>query len=294
MGTLSKKVERVVLVTNTAKDPDFEYLGRVYALLSAHGAEVRVPISYKGDLPASFDVSYFEEDELYRDADAAIVLGGDGTILKAAPEAIKCGTPILGVNLGRVGYMADVGLDDLDCIGRLFEGKYSISERMTLKVETEDNSGRECVYENALNDAVLHCSAIGKVQGLSVYHGGALVADHRGDGIVITTPTGSTAYSMSAGGPVLDPSLECICITPICSLSPAARPIVFSVDREISMEVARDNRAGLFLSCDGFDCAELSVDTKIIISRSEKKAKLISLDDQEFFKVLRKKTISAI
>ena len=290
----SKKVERAVLVTNTAKDGDFEHFTKIYELIRSYGAEVRVPSLYRDHLGDKYEVTYLEDETLYEGADAAIILGGDGTILKAAPYAVRCGTPILGVNLGRIGYMADVGWADTDVIGRLFEGKYYISERMTLCVSVEENGERRCVYENAINDAVIHSALIGRVHGVSVYSGGVPVSEHRGDGLIISTPTGSTAYSMSAGGPVLDPSLECICVTPLCSLSPAARSMVFSADSELEIVNAPDNRVGVHLQCDGFDGADISPNTKIIISRSEKKAKLISMDNEVFFNVLHKKIMSAI
>ena len=294
MDCISKKVKVAVLITNTSKDRTFEHFTKIYRLIKEHGASVRVPDIYREYLSSEYDVEYLCEEELYCGADAAIVLGGDGTMLKAATGAVSHGTPILGVNLGRVGYMAEVGKSDIDVIGRLFEGRYSISERMTLRVCVEESGRRRVVYENALNDAVLHSSRIGRVQGLRIYSGGMFVAEHRGDGLIISTPTGSTAYSMSAGGPVLDPSLECMCVTPVCSLSPAARAMVFSADRELEIENSRDNADGIYLSCDGFGGVILSKSARIIISRSDKKAKLISMGNEEFFNVLRKKLTSAM
>ena len=294
MDCISKKVECLVLVTNTMKDAYFTEFMKVYNLVASYGAEIRVPMEYKGHLSPECRITYLDQDMLYCGADAAIVLGGDGTILKMAPLAIEHDVPILGVNLGRIGYMADVGMDEIELIGRLFDGRYAISDRMTLRVETEREGVRECIYEYALNDAVMRSSATGKVQGLYVYSGGELVAEHRGDGIIVSTSTGSTAYSMSAGGPVLDPSLDCICITSICSLSPAARSLVFSAKKELAVEVAEDNRGVILLACDGTDPVEVPPDTKIIISRADKRAKLISPEDKKFFCVLRKKLMSAI
>ena len=294
MDCISKKVESVVLVTNTMKDADLSEFMKVYDIVASYGPEIRSPIEYRDQLPSECNISYLDSEQLYCGADAAIVLGGDGTILKMAPMAITYDVPILGVNLGRIGYMADVGMDEIDLIGRLFEGRYAISDRMTLRVETEREGVRECIYEYALNDAVMRSSATGKVQGLYVYSGGELVAEHRGDGIIVSTSTGSTAYSMSAGGPVLDPSLDCICITSICSLSPAARSLVFSAKKELAVEVAEDNRGVVLLVCDGTDPVEVPPDTRIIISRADKRAKLISPEDKKFFCVLRKKLMSAI
>ncbi len=293
MNCISKRAEKVVLITNTAKDSDFSLYKKILELILSHGVEARSPEGYADGF---FDprVKYMSESDLYTGADAAIILGGDGTILKRAPGAIRAGCPILGVNLGRVGYMAEIGKDETDVISRLFEGQYRISERMTLCVSIEDGGERKVVYENALNDAVIHSDKIGRVLDLNLYSGNVKVAEHRGDGIIISTPTGSTAYSMAAGGPVLDPSLECICITPVCALSPAARPMVFSSEHELEIEKGKGHSLGIFLSCDGDDGVTLSGTAKIIIKRSDTKAKLISIDDEEFFSVFRKKITSAM
>ncbi len=293
MNFVSKKAEKVVLITNTAKDSDFSLYKKILELILSHGAEARTPEIYKDEC---FDprIRYMPEEALYEGADAAIVLGGDGTILKWAPGAVHAGCPILGVNLGRVGYMAEIGKDEIELISRLFEGRYLISERMTLSVSVIEGGDVRTVYENALNDAVIHSNEIGRVLDLELFSGGVRVAEHRGDGIIISTPTGSTAYSMAAGGPVLDPNLECICITPVCALSPAARPMVFSAERELEIKKGHGHSKGFYLSCDGADGETLSGEAKIIIKRSDTKAKLISIDDEEFFSVFRKKITSAM
>ena len=293
MDCISKKVKDAVLITNTAKDKDFGLYKKVLNIICSCGAEVRSPKVYEGEI-SDTRVKFLDYGELYRGADAAIILGGDGTILKAAPAAISAGCPILGVNLGRIGYMAEVGKDETELIERIFEGRYRVSERMTLRICVEEEGKRRTVYEHALNDAVLHSDGIGRVLGINVFSGGVLVAEHRGDGLIVSTPTGSTAYSLSAGGPVLDPSLECLCITPVCSLSPAARSMVFSADSEIEIEAVPDNRGGMFLSCDGNEGIALPGNARIIISRSDRKAKLISVGNEEFFNVLRKKIMSAM
>lgn len=293
MDCISKKVKDAVLITNTAKDKDFELYKKVLEIICSNGASVRTPKIYEGDVTDP-RVIFMDYEDLFRGADAAIVLGGDGTILKAAPGAIAEGCPLLGVNLGRIGYMAEIGKDETELIGRIFEGRYKISERMTLRIFVEEDGVRRTVYENALNDAVLHSDGIGRVLGINVFSGGVLVAEHRGDGLIISTPTGSTAYSLSAGGPVLDPSLECLCMTPVCSLSPASRSMVFSADSEIEIETVHDNRGGMFLSCDGKQGITLPSRARIIISPSDRKAKLISVGNEEFFSVLRKKIMSAM
>ncbi len=294
MNCISKKVRTVALVTNTAKDKDFALFLKVLGIISGRAEQIRVPLEYKDELGDMDGVVYMERAQMYSGADAAIVLGGDGTILRAASLAIKEDCAILGINLGRIGYMAEVGKDECEKITRLFDGLYRTSERMTLKVSVVQGGETYTVCENALNDVVIRSVRIGKVLGLNAYFDGVLVSEHRGDGLIVSTPTGSTAYSISAGGPVLDPSLECLCITPVCSLSPAARSIVFSAGGEIEVAATYDNRDGICISCDGEDGKMLDRDARIVISRAEKKARLISLGEEEFFNVLRKKTMSAM
>ena len=289
----AKKAEKIVLITNTKKDTDLSLYKEIIALAHSYGVEVRTPEAYREQC---FDarVKYMPDECVYEGADAAVVLGGDGTILKAATGAVRSGCPILGVNLGRVGYMAEVGKDEIALIKKLFEGDYRISERMTLTVWLEDGGVRVAIYENALNDVAIHSDKIGRVLDLEISSGGSPVAELRGDGVVISTPTGSTAYSMSAGGPVLDPSLECICITPISSLSPAARPMVFSAEHELKIKKGCSSSNGLFVCCDGNEGMGVCADARIIIKRSETKARLISLGEEQFFSVYRKKIISAM
>ncbi len=289
----AKKAERVVLITNAQKDTELAIYKEVLELALSFGAEVRTPEKYNEQC---FDprVKYMSDETVYEGADAAVVLGGDGTILKVASGAIRSGCAILGVNLGRVGYMAEIGKSEISKISRLFEGNYRISERMTLSVWIEKDGKRTSVYENALNDAVIRSGTVGKVLSINLYSGNAAVAEHRGDGIIISTPTGSTAYSMSAGGPVIDPSLECLCITPVCSLSPAARSMVFSAEHELQAESGADYTGEFLLCCDGIDNISVSEKSKIIIKRSPLKARLISIGEEEFFSVFRKKITSAM
>lgn len=294
MDYISKKVKSVVLMTNPLKDKDYAEFFKVLGLLESQDADIRLLDSYRDIVGVRPGVTYYKEEQLYCSADAAIVLGGDGTILRSAQYAIREQCPILGVNLGRVGYMAEIGKDEVALITRLFEGRYKISERMTLNVRVIDGDRSYTVCEYALNDAVFHSASIGRVLGFTVYCDGARVAEHRGDGVIVSTPTGSTAYSMSAGGPVLDPVLECICVTPVCSVSPAARSMIFSADGEFHITACSDNRGEVFLSCDGSDGITISKNAKVIISRADKKAKLIAVGKKEFFNVLSKKITSAM
>ena len=172
---------------------------------------------------------YLPMDAVYAQADILIVLGGDGSILEAARRAAQRGTPILGINLGRLGYMAELEMGDLDELDRLFTGDYHIDARSMLRVELlSGNEIKSFCY--ALNDAVISNGSVSRMIDLELSEGGALVTTYRADGLIIATPTGSTAYSMSAGGAIVDPRVSCFCATPICPHSFIARPLIFSDD----------------------------------------------------------------
>jgi NAD+ kinase len=170
---------------------------------------------------------YLPMDTVYSEADILIVLGGDGSILEAARRATHRGTPILGINLGRLGYMAELELGELDLLKNLFTGEYEIEKRAMLRIELRSGSDlRSFCY--ALNDAVISNGSVSRIIDLELSEGGVPVTTYRADGLIIASPTGSTAYSMSAGGAIVDPRVPCICVTPICPHSFIARPLIFS------------------------------------------------------------------
>ncbi len=218
--------------------------------------------------------------DIPEDADAMIALGGDGTMLHASICAVKLGIPIIGVNLGFLGYMTELDRSEIPMLSRLFSGDYEIQERMALTAELSNGE----TYM-ALNDAVIHSSGIHMVS-IRLTCEGSDVGVYRGDGLVFATPTGSTAYSMSAGGPIIDPELKGICVTPICPQSLVARPMVFSPERELIAEILDSECT---ITPDGTDSMLLKQGDKIKISRHKAPVRLISLKDNEFFGVLSDK-----
>ncbi len=213
-------------------------------------------------------------------ADAVVALGGDGTMLHASLCAVKHNLPIIGVNLGFVGYMTELDRGEIAMLSRLFEDNFTTEERMTLSIVTPN--GCECLV---LNDAVVHSKGANMVS-VRLNCEGADVGLYRGDGLIFATPTGSTAYSMSAGGAVIDPHLKCICVTPICPQSLVAKPMVFSPDRELTAEV---QGSGCTVTLDGGEPIPLEAGAIIKIKRHSEPVKLIRLKDNEFFSVLRSK-----
>lgn len=214
-------------------------------------------------------------------ADVMIALGGDGTIMRAAHLACAHKLPVIGVNLGRIGYMAELDKSEISLIKGFFNGEYKEEERMLLNVKANDT-----VYQ-ALNDAVFHsqnkhmCKYILSCDGNTVN-------DYRGDGLIIATPTGSTAYSTSAGGSVIDPKLECISVTPICPQSLTVRPMVFSSDNTFTVTAQSDE---CMMTVDGGTPIALKVGDSVTVEKSELRLRMIRLKNCGFYEVLRNKTV---
>ncbi|MGN1473326.1 MAG: NAD(+)/NADH kinase [Eubacteriales bacterium] len=282
---MNRKVHTLVLVTNTMKDPDLSVYRQILDYTLSLGFEVRVP----AELPAQGAQAFSDPDALYCGADCAVLLGGDGTILNAARFAVPAGCPMLGINLGRMGYMAELEVHEYRLLSRLRDGDYGIEQRMTLSVETESGGIRRTVYGNALNDAVITNGVDTHVIDLLLRCDGAEVLSYRGNGLILSSPTGSTGYAMSAGGPVVDPSMDCMTVVPICSVSPAAKPLVFSADSEMTIENRYERLPWVLLTVDGREACELPVGARVVCRRAPQTAKMIRLKDNKFFSVLRAK-----
>lgn len=225
-------------------------------------------------------------------AECAIVLGGDGTILSAARELAVHDIPILGVNLGNFGFLAEVEAKDIEkTLERILMKHYCIEERMML----ETTVIKDGVSENiglALNDLVASRTAISRMVGYSIFVNGNLVNHYAADGIIISTPTGSTAYNLSAGGPILAPYTESMVITPICPHSLTARSIVLSGNDEIRITFDINRSAwekDLMITIDGQQVINIQSNTQVIIKKSQVKTKLLKLKENDFYTLLRRK-----
>ena len=231
---------------------------------------------------------YLPMDSVYAEADLLIVLGGDGTILESARRAAPKGTPILGVNLGRVGYMAELELDELDMLHRLFTGEYEIEKRAMLRVELR-SGGELKSFCYALNDAVISNGSVARIVDLELSEGGVPVTTYRSDGLIVATPTGSTAYSMSAGGAIVDPRVSCICVTPVCPFSFASRPLIFSDQAVLEVRNICAREKMLYLTVDGKMNFELYRNQTVRITKAKMETKLIRLKPCGFYRKLRQK-----
>ena len=190
-------------------------------------------------------------NELYKDAEMAIVIGGDGSVLECMRHAAPEGVLVLRINMGRIGYMSELEPNELGLLDRLFEGEYTVDERAMLSVERVSSSGQVRFRGEALNEAVISNGAAARIIDLELSNGDEIVSTYRADGLVVATPTGSTAYSLSAGGPIVDPRLSCFCVTPVCPHSLLARPLVFSDTAQLSVKNVCVREKVLHLTLDG-------------------------------------------
>ena len=230
---------------------------------------------------------YMPEEEMLDACDLAVAIGGDGTLIHAAKQAALYGKPILGLNIGRLGYMADLEMDDLEKFNKIISGDYFIERRMMLKAELKSGNNNKAFY--ALNDAVISKGTLSGIVDFHVNYNGKGLLNCRSNGIIISTPTGSTAYSMSAGGPVLDPSVEGILLTPICSHSLFSRPILVSSKGELNITPSFSTGKQTFLQIDGEEGTEVFDGDVLSVRRAEISVSLIRLENDSFYNVLCKK-----
>lgn len=254
------------IIANSYKDPNGEYTAVVEKKIRELNAEV----------------TSFEE------AEAIIVLGGDGTLLQVAGENIGLETPLLGVNIGTLGYLAETDMSEIDvAITRLIEDDYTIDERMMLYGRVESEDGEVC--DHALNDvAITGCGALCIVR-YDLYVNGELLNSYSADGLVISTPTGSTGYNMSAGGPIVDPKANMLVVTPICPHTLNTRSIVLSPEAEIRVQISDSQRTPVAVQFDGRSPYMVGPGKSAYVIRSSEITRTIKLHKESFLNTLHAK-----
>lgn len=243
--------------------------------------------AYLPDSMFGTDYILIPEKEIYEKSDIIITVGGDGTIIRYAKLAAKAGKPVLGVNAGRIGFLAQVEPNELNSLKKLKTGEYSVEKRMLLNIDLVENGVTKASY-TAMNDAVISSGFISRIIDIKAYLGEECVS-YRADGMIISTPTGSTAYSLSAGGPIIDPVTECILVTPICSHTLTAKPIILNRDATLKLKAQSLKKSDIYFSVDGRRAGEIKPYTDIIIKKSPYSVDLIRLDDKSFYKAISEK-----
>ena len=285
---------RVILSSNPYRDKGLRAALEARRILERAGAETVLCLPFrprKGDrleLPRQLPMGELEE-ELTR-ADLLVCFGGDGTILHAARDATLHDVPVLGVNMGSVGFMAELERGELPVLADLVKNGFSTEDRMMLDVRVL-RGDKQIFQDLALNDAVCSKGSVARVAELEVWADGTRISQISGDGVIVATPTGSTAYSMSAGGPIVEPSAKNFLITPICAHAMLAKSIVVAPSRVITVRVGKVGRHNAFLSVDGGRAFRLSVGDEITVKSSQKATRLVRLKKTSFFEILNKKFI---
>lgn len=281
---------KIILSPNPYRDRGLKTAQAADRILKEAGVETCFCLPFEPDphfeLPKN--LIYADIDSEITDADLLICFGGDGTLLHAAKLAYSYGVPIMGVNMGSVGFMAELEHSELKHLARLAKGDYKIEQRMMLDVSLI-HERREIFSEHALNDAAITKGAVARVVEMSVSADGELISSLSGDGVVVSTPTGSTAYSLSAGGPVVEPTAENLIITPICAHVLQSKSYVLSKDRTVEIRLGRQARKTAYLSVDGGRAIRLSGGDVIRIRRSERGISLVRLTERSFYQTLRAK-----
>ncbi len=271
---------RVALIPNTEKQGAKEVAVNAVRILKAAGAEV---FSFLEGIGAELET----EEKLYSACDVILTVGGDGTIIRSAKKAAAFGRPVLGINVGRLGFLAEVEKDNLSALENVVKGEYTLSHRFMVNARVYENE--ELVTEGvAINDAVMASGSIAKLLDIEVDIAEETLS-YRSDGIIISTPTGSTAYSMSAGGPIIDPNVRCFAVTPICSHSLTTRPMIIGEDEKLILRLPKDKRENAVFSLDGRFCCNVNKDVYIELTKAPYDALFVSLKGKGIYKTLSKK-----
>lgn len=281
------ETKKIGFVTNIEKDPILQETKKMVDFVLKKGCEVYVSENFSDVHP---DVIATSSSEMYKSVDFVVVIGGDGTILRVARSAAIFDTPILGINFGTLGYLADVEkINAIDAIEKVLNGDFTIENRMMLEPYVE----RGCVSHEinlALNEVCITNSVCSRMIKLSVEVNGEYFDTFRADGIIVSTPTGSTAYNLSAGGPILSPHTELMTITHICPHTLYARPFVIDGNDVVRIRV-QSNYNNVQMSCDGQSTVQMKNDDVIIVKKSRYVTRIIKTTNMNFYDILRRKMV---
>ncbi len=275
---------KVYIIPNLNKELAYDAAAKAVDVLSEHGAQILINKELITLL--SFDnVQYISAEHALNECDVIVTIGGDGTLLHIADKS--AGKPMLGINVGRLGFLATVEFDEIYTkLARLAVGDYTIDKRSMLDIMI---SGNEKKHFNALNDIIISKPNISNTIDVDIYCDEIPVNKFRGDGVIVATPTGSTAYSLSAGGPVLDARIEGIIVTPICAHGLHNPPVVFSSNRKMRIKVSTYDGTDAMFSIDGKDGHSIKCGETVAVSLADEYMKLVCFNEADQFEAIDKK-----
>lgn len=283
-------MKSVILAPNPYRDKDFQVVRGALRVLRDAGIQPKLCLPFDMDHACELprDLRFTRLERELPNAEMVICFGGDGTILHMAKAAARKGVPILGVNLGTMGFMAELESTELDKLAKLAAGEYTYDNRMMLDVTIRRD--RDVLFHDiCLNDVVVTKGAVARIVHLIVKCNGVQAMQCDGDGVIVATPTGSTAYSLSAGGPIVEPEARNILITPICVHDVGSRCLVASDRRVVTVEMASAARRNAYLSVDGGKSIRLNLGEVATVKRSQLETKLVRLKDRSFYDVVNAK-----
>jgi NAD+ kinase len=276
---MPERAGRVLIVANLEKESAERVAGTVAAALKELGVE-SLSYFYSGDP---------DGPPKAEGADLVVSVGGDGTVLYAARIAAPLGIPVLPINLGRLGFIAEIGMGDCrEAVAAWAQGRLPLSERLMLAVDYWHEGSCAASYW-AMNDATVSAQGIAKLIGFGIKLGDSSLVRYRADGVIIATPTGSTAYNLAAGGPVLHPEMEAIIINPVCPFTLSNRPLVVPADESIEITIEEGRRTSVMLTIDGQETCSLRTGDRIRISGAPRKARIFVSEGFAFYELLRSK-----
>lgn len=283
-------MKNVILTPNPYRDRNFQTVRSAIQILKDAGMRPVVCLPF--DVDKSFDlpkdIRFSRLERELPGADVVVCFGGDGTILHTAKAATKRGIPILGVNIGTMGFMAELESTELHRLAQLASGDYSMDNRMMLDVTVQRD--RDIIFDDiCLNDVAVTKGAVARIVYLSVECDGVQAMTCGGDGVIVATPSGSTAYSLSAGGPIVEPDAKNIIITPICAHDMGSRCVVASDRRVVTVRMVQNARRNAYLSVDGGKALRLNMGDVATIRKSRYETKLVKLNDRSFYDVVNAK-----
>jgi NAD+ kinase len=278
-------MKKILFYPNPVKDFSIEVISSVLSYLLSLNLQIVVPNECKHHISPEFKLTFLPLADALSETDMVLTFGGDGTILHVAAMCAKANKPILGINAGHIGFMTELELSEMNEMKRLITAEYSIDKRMMLDVEVLREN--QVFYKGtALNDVILTKGNIFRIIDITVLIGKKEVLDFDGDGIVVCTPTGSTAYSLSAGGPIIEPCTENIIITPICPHVLHVKPFVISTRHKVTVKTGKLSGKAAFLSLDGGESIQLLEKDSIQIKKSSYQTSLIRFKNDNFYNIL--------
>lgn len=281
---------KIILSPNPYRDKGMVAVREAEQILKSVGMETALCLPFRPDhlneLPRDLHLKDIHTE--LKNADMIICFGGDGTILHSARFARSANIPILGVNMGSVGFMAELEVSELPMLRRLAEGKYTTESRMMLEMRVLRGE-RTIFRDTALNDVVISNGAVARVIDVAVFGDKVKIMEYSGDGVIVCTPTGSTAYSMSAGGPIVEPTAENIIITPICAHDLLTKSCVLGKERTVAVKVGHLSHKSAYLSADGGRAFRLSGGDIVEMRCASQKLNLVRMTGRSFYELLNQK-----